>query len=143
MRRLSRFQLVNGMCLLALPLCAHAADVAVRAWQDSITLPTWEEGLPDEIPSFDALNAARPWYPYAIRSRLGNQKRNQQWRTLNLENEYLACTVLPDLGGHLYRCLDKLNGYEMFHANPSIKKALVGLRGSWAALGVELNFPKT
>ena len=29
----------------------------------------------------------------------------------------------------------------MFYANPSAKKAFVGLRGAWAALGVEYNFP--
>lgn len=126
---------------LAVALCAYSADPPVRAWQGSIALPTWEEGAPDETPTFDVLSPGRSWYPYPTRSRLGKQRRNEEWRTLNLENEYLACTVLPDLGGHLYRCLDKLSGYEMFHANPSIKKALVGLRGAWAAAGVELNFP--
>jgi len=126
---------------LSLPFAACAADMAVRAWEASITLPTWEEGPPDPMPHFAVLGAEQPWYPYPVRSSLGKQSRTQTWRTLNLENEYLACVVLPDLGGHLYSCRDKLSGYEMFHANPSIKKAMIGLRGAWAALGVELNFP--
>ena len=29
----------------------------------------------------------------------------------------------------------------MFYANPSIKKALIGYRGAWAAFGIEFNFP--
>jgi len=49
--------------------------------------------------------------------------------------------VLPDLGGHLYTCIDKINGASMFYANPSIKFARIAYRGMWAALGVEFNFP--
>jgi len=45
------------------------------------------------------------------------------------------------LGGHIYSCMDKTNGAELFYANPSIKKALVSNRGAWAAFGVEFNFP--
>ena len=54
---------------------------------------------------------------------------------------YLRLTVLPDLGGHIYSCLDKRSGREMFYANTAIKKALIGYRGAWAAFGVEFNFP--
>lgn len=63
------------------------------------------------------------------------------WRAVYLENEYLKCTVLPDLGGHIYTCVDKINGKPMFYANPSFKKALIGYRGAWSAFGVEFNFP--
>jgi hypothetical protein len=49
--------------------------------------------------------------------------------------------VLPDIGGHLYTCVDKINGRPIFYANPSIKKAEIGYRGAWAAFGVEFNFP--
>ncbi len=129
------------MIALSLPLAACAAESAVRVWEASLALPTWEEGPPDPMPHFAALGADRPWYPYPDRSSLGKQSRTETWRTLNLENEYLTCVVLPDLGGHLYSCRDKLSGYEMFHPNPSIKKAMIGLRGAWAALGMELNFP--
>ena len=30
------------------------------------------------------------------------------------------CVVLPDVGGHLYSCTDKVNGEEMFYANPLV-----------------------
>ncbi len=49
--------------------------------------------------------------------------------------------MLPDIGGHLYTCIDKISGQPMFYANPSIKKAKIGYRGAWAAFGVEFNFP--
>ena len=64
-----------------------------------------------------------------------------RYKTLELENEYLKVVVLPELGGHLYTCIDKSNGAEMFYANKSIRKAQIGYRGAWAAYGIEFNFP--
>jgi tetratricopeptide (TPR) repeat protein len=124
------------LCLTSLLLGAE-----VRVWQGSLTLPTYQEGLPDTNPPFDALSAGRLNYPYTIRDRLTDQRGPQAWRAIFIENEYLKCSVLPDLGGHIYSCMDKTNGAELFYANPSIKKALVSNRGAWAAFGVEFNFP--
>jgi tetratricopeptide (TPR) repeat protein len=115
---------------------------AVRVWQDTLELPTYEEGLPDENPPFDQLvTNGRYNYPYTMRENLTNRVAPRRWRALNLENEYLKCVILPDLGGHLYRCLDKRNGADMFYANPSLKFARIAYRGAWAAYGIEFNFP--
>ena len=113
---------------------------AVR--QATLTLPTYEEGLPDVNPRFD-LFARRPFliYPYTARTNLTDRRADRTWRTLELENEYLKLVVLPDLGGRIYSCVDKATGAEMFYANPSIKFADVAYRGAWVALGVEFNFP--
>ncbi len=120
---------------------ASCAPGAVRAWQDSFALTTYIEGDPDPNPQFAMFGGPSPNYPYPVRKNFTQQKRIQNWRRLNLENEYLHCRVLPDLGGHLYSCLDKRNGKELFYANPVIKKADIGLRGAWVALGIESNFP--
>jgi len=114
----------------------------VRVWQDAIELPTYQEGMPNENPPFDQFVAnGRYNYPYTMRDNLGNRVASRRWRTMNLENEYLKCVVLPDLGGHLYRCLDKRNGADLFYANPSLKFARIAYRGVWAAYGIEFNFP--
>jgi len=114
----------------------------VRVWQDTITIPGYEEGLPDPNPPFDYLvQDYRHNYPYTMLWNLTGRSTPRQWRALNLENAFLMCTVLPDLGGHIYRCTDKRNGAEMFYANPSIKFARIAYRGAWAAFGVEFNFP--
>ncbi len=120
-----------------------AAPPAVRVWQDAVSLPTYSEGAPDAAPPFSVLNP-NGWdvYPYTHRDHLGTEASAEQWRTLNIENEYLSCRVLPDLGGHLYSCRDKRDGHEMFYANPVIRKeGTVGLRGAWVAMGIESNFP--
>jgi len=114
----------------------------VKVWQGTMEIPTYEEGLPDENPPFDQfVTNGRFNYPYTIRENLTNRVAPRKWRTLNLENEYLKCVILPDLGGHLYRCLDKRNNADLFYANPSLKFARIAYRGVWAAYGIEFNFP--
>jgi tetratricopeptide (TPR) repeat protein len=127
--------------ILVLALLAAPAPAAVRAFEGHIDLPTYEEGSPDVNPPFDVFETRRHNYPYTLRENLTDRRATARWRTLELENEYLHCTVLPDLGGHLYGCVDKSNGAQMFYANTAIKKARVAYRGAWTALGIEFNFP--
>lgn len=136
---------VHGLAVAAvaaLLTAPHLSAAEVRAWQDTLQLPTYREGDADPDPPFAAFaSTGVSFYPYPSRTNFTKDRRDQQWRILNLENEYLVCRILPDLGGHLYSCRDKRSGREMFYANPVIKKAAIGLRGAWAALGIELNFP--
>jgi len=113
----------------------------VRVWEGVLKLPTYEEGAPDPNPPFDQFSTVRFNYPYTLRNEITNTRAEHEWRAVYLENEYLKCSVLPDIGGHLYTCVDKISGQPMFYANPSIKKARIGYRGAWAAFGVEFNFP--
>lgn len=123
------------------PASGQGALSPARVWEDSIVLPTYEEGLPDPNPPFDFFSPPRLNYPYTLRTNLTDRRAPRTWRTLNLENEFLSCVILPDLGGHLYRCIDKINGANVFYANPSIKLTQIAYRGAWAALGIEFNFP--
>jgi len=131
--------LLAGACLV----CAQTDRV--RVWQDTVAFPTYKEGPPDAIPPFDQFALAgagvRSVYPYTLRLNFNGQKYDAPWRVLHLENQYLHCQVLPDLGGHLYTCRDKLSGVDMFYANTAIKKADVAPRGSWVAGGIETSFP--
>jgi hypothetical protein len=122
-------------------LSFSSATAQVKVWQGTLTLPTYEEGAPDPNPPFDQYANSRFNYPYTLRDRLTDQRRDHAWRAIFLENEYLKCSVLPDLGGHVYTCTDKISGQPMFYENPSIKKADISYRGAWAAFGIEFNFP--
>src|SRR5262245_57479251 len=91
---------------LAALLCAvavmSAAPVApVRVWQGTLQIPTYAEGPANPNPPFDLFSYGRFNYPYPNRDALTDRREPVAWRTLNLENEYLRLTVLPDLGGHL------------------------------------------
>src|ERR1700757_212816 len=122
-------------------LSSLMAAAQVRVWQGTLTLPTYEEAAPDLNPPFDQYANSRFNYPYTLRDNLTDRRTDHAWRAVFLENEYLKCSVLPDLGGHVYTCTDKISGQPMFYANPSIKKAAISYRGAWAAFGIEFNFP--
>ncbi|MGI9627394.1 MAG: DUF5107 domain-containing protein, partial [Longimicrobiales bacterium] len=132
---------------LALGLLVHgtceqlAGQEAVRAWEAPFSIPVYEEGPPNPNPAFDIFDPPRITYPYTIRDNLTDNRVDRSLNGLFLENEYLKCLVLPEIGGHLYSCTDKRNGEEVFYANPSIKLTKIGYRGAWAAFGVEFNFP--
>jgi len=110
-----------ALLLLAAPeVCAQSA-AGVRAWAGELSLPTTIEGAANPNPPFDEFAVGRFNYPYALRDALTARQHVVRYRALFLENEFLKITVLPELGGHLYSCLDKISGREMFYANRSIK----------------------
>jgi hypothetical protein len=121
--------------------CTSRSASPVRVWEDTRTIPTYEEGPPDPNPPFDLFSSTRFNYPYTMRTRLTDRSAPRTWRTLNLENEHLKVSVVPDLGGHLLSAVDKATGKEIFYANPSLKFAEVAYRGAWASYGIEFNFP--
>ena len=135
------FRLSAAFVLLASAATPAAAANAVRVWEGTEIIPTYEEGPPDVNPPFDMFTSSRFNYPYTLRENLTDRRSPRRWRTLNLENEYLKVSVLPDLGGRLWRCIDKVNGASLFYANPSLKFAQVAYRGAWATFGIEWNFP--
>ncbi len=132
---------LGGLAAAAVWAGSFGSGQPVRAWTDQIHLATYRTGDAVAVPDFSAWTSEPSSYPYPPVTALGQQAEDRIWRTLNLENEYLLCRVLPDLGGHLYSCRDKRNGREMFYANPVVRPGLVGLRGAWVALGIESNFP--
>ncbi len=131
----------TALLLLCAMSCAAGADLPVHAWEDSLQLPTYLLGPASPIPPFGILTPDAANYPYPLLKKFTKDREERAWRTLNLENEYLMCRVLPGLGGHLYSCRDKRNDREMFYANPVMKFGDVSLRGAWAAVGIESNFP--
>lgn len=133
-------RLLTGFLLL-IPLLQFRLCAQVRVWEGSMSLAASDEGPPGENPPFDIYATDRFSYPYTMREDVRRTETVHSWRAVFLENEYLKCTILPDLGGHIYTCIDKINGKPMFYANPTLKKALIGYRGAWSAFGVEFNFP--
>jgi Flp pilus assembly protein TadD len=131
---------IFGFLLGGLTTVKAVAAAPVRVWEGGFAWATYEEGPPNPNPAFDQFSSNTN-YPYTVRDQLTNHRVEHTWRAVYLENEYLKCTILPDLGGHIYTCVDKISGQPMFYANPTLKKANIGYRGGWAAYGVEFNFP--
>ena len=81
-------------------------------------------------------------YPNAFTDRVGNEKKDKNYKAIFLENEFLKLMILPEIGGRIHAGLDKTNQYEFFYHQHVIKPALVGLLGPWISGGVEFNWPQ-
>ena len=121
---------------------AGAAAAQVTVHEDKLTLSAWNEGLPDPNPQFAFFfNDYFPNYPYTLRNSLNKSGHPEPFRVIILENEYLSCRVLPDLGGHLHGCTDKLTGREVFYANPAVRRMADAQRSTFFPSGIESSFP--
>lgn len=119
----------------------------VRAWEDSLTIPTCQRGPEDKNPPLlmDWRNPIHPGssiiYPYPMQEALFNRKTDERWKAFFLENDYLRLAVLPELGGRLLYVFDKIADQEAIYHNHVLKWARIGIRGAWVSGGIEWNFP--
>src|SRR6266480_5928365 len=81
-------------------------------------------------------------YPLPVIDKISDEKTNQSWNAVFLENQYLKIMMLPQLGGRIQMALDKTNDFHFVYYNRVIKPALVGLAGPWISGGIEFNWPQ-
>jgi len=121
-------------------------EAQVRVWEEDVEIPTYGTGEPDKNPMFLEKRvyqgSSGRVYPYPVIDKIQDEKRPRSYRLVFLENEYLHIEIMPELGGRIYRALDKTNGYDFVYYNRVIKPALVGLAGPWISGGIEFNWPQ-
>ena len=119
---------------------------AVRVWEEIVTIPTYQVGKPNKNPMFLEKRvyqgSSGKVYPYPVIDKIYDEKTDQEYKAVYLENEYLKIMILPKLGGRIQRAYDKTNGYDFVYYNHVIKPALVGLLGPWISGGIEFNWPQ-
>ncbi|MBI5878724.1 MAG: DUF5107 domain-containing protein [Chloroflexi bacterium] len=125
----------------AVPPAATATPGGASAtWREiQITLATY-----DYARAFVKPGSEDPAYPYPRLNfaLVGTLPQPVNYRAIVVENKYTALTILPDLGGRLYRWVDKTTGRDVLYRNPVIKPTQWGYRGWWlAAGGMEWAFP--
>ena len=113
--------------------------------ESSIVLPTYAPGGYDKTPIFYTgrvyQGAQGRVYPYPMQDVLHDEKRDETYKYLTLENKWFHLGLLPEHGGHLLNFTDKASGYETFYRQHVVKPALIGMLGAWISGGVEWNFP--
>ncbi|MCU0958897.1 MAG: DUF5107 domain-containing protein [Pirellulaceae bacterium] len=118
----------------------------VRVWRERVTIPTYGTGQPDRNPMFldkrVYQGSSGVVYPWPVIDRILDERRDQAYDAVFLENEFLRLMILPQLGGRLQMALDKTNQYHFIYYNRVIKPALVGLAGPWISGGLEFNWPQ-
>lgn len=118
----------------------------VKVWAEKVIIPTYAVGEADKNPMFLEnrvyQGSSGKIYPHSIIDSVSNEKHDQEYEAVFLENDFLQIMLLPELGGRVQRALDKTNGYDFVYYNRVIKPALVGLAGPWISGGIEFNWPQ-
>ncbi|SFA93395.1 Tetratricopeptide repeat-containing protein [Cohnella sp. OV330] len=125
---------------------AAAQAQTVRIWEEDVSIPTYGIGVPDRNPMFLEKRvyqgSSGRVYPHPVVDKIEDDKKPQNYRLVILENEFVRIEIMPELGGRVYRALDKTNDYDFVYYNRVIKPALVGLAGPWISGGIEFNWPQ-
>ena len=118
----------------------------VKAWEETVTIPTYGIGKPEKNPIFLEKRvyqgSSGAVYPHPVIEKIEDEKREQDWKALFLENQYLKVMILPELGGRIQMAYDKTKQRHFVYYNRVIKPALVGLTGPWISGGIEFNWPQ-
>src|SRR5215207_143856 len=121
-------------------------DTSVNAWSEQVRIPTYRIGAPNKNPMFLEKRiyqgSSGAVYPHPVIDQVFDEKIDQEYTALFLENRYLKIMLLPEIGGRVQMALDKTNGYHFIYYNRVIKPALVGLTGPWISGGIEFNWPQ-
>lgn len=131
-----------GMCILfSLFLLTSPLWAQVKISEQSWVLPTYPVNPPDKNPMFfkgeSYQGASRVIYPYALNDMISGEKRDQAWKALILENEYIQLCVTPEIGGKIYYGTDKTNNYNFIYRNNVVKPSNIGMTGAWISGGIE------
>ncbi|OMF20327.1 DUF5107 domain-containing protein [Paenibacillus sp. FSL H8-0548] len=123
----------------------HKAERS-RVWEEIVQIPTYGVGKPDKNPMFLEKRVYQGStgrvYPHAVIDKIDDEKAAKPYKIAILENEYLRIEIMPEIGGRIYRAVDKTNNYDFVYYNQVIKPALVGLAGPWISGGIEFNWPQ-
>ncbi|WP_346317930.1 DUF5107 domain-containing protein [Chitinophaga sp. YIM B06452] len=122
------------------------SDFSVQVWEEKISIPTYGIGKPDKNPMFFEKRvyqgSSGVVYPNPVIEKILDEKKDEIWDAVFLENQYLKIMILPQLGGRVQMAYDKVGKRHFIYYNQVIKPALVGLCGPWISGGIEFNWPQ-
>jgi len=131
--------------LLALPsLLLISMSCGLRGPKATIVeekkiITTYPFSDPDPVPILArSRNAAI--YPYFRFDGFSSAGRDQEWKVVKLENEYIRVFVLPEAGGKIWGAIEKSTGRDFIYLNEVMKFRDVAMRGPWTSGGIEFNF---
>lgn len=90
---------------------------------------------PDPIPKPDT-----KFYPYFRFDGFTDKPIQKEWKVIELENDYIKLTILPEIGGKVWSAVEKSTGKDIVYNNHVIKFRDIAMRGPWTSGGVEGNY---
>ncbi len=117
------------------------AQSEVILQEKQVVMPTYPVAPAEKSPIFfrgEAYQgASRHYYPLKMNDQYTNERVEQEWKHLVLENEYIELAITPEIGGKLYYATDKTNGYHFIYKNNVVKPSNIGMTGAWVSGGIE------
>ena len=90
---------------------------------------------PDPIPKPDT-----KFYPYYRFDGFTDKPVQKEWKVIELENDYIKLTILPEVGGKVWSAVEKSTGKDFIYNNHVVKFRDIAMRGPWTSGGVEGNY---
>ena len=121
------------MLLLISPLAGQGPQPAtVREYQAEFT--TYPFSDPNPIPVMGKI------YPYFRFDGFSDVPVQRTWKVIDLENQWLRVSILPEIGGKIWRAVDKATGKSFIYDNHVVKFRDIAMRGPWTSGGIEANY---
>lgn len=99
------------------------------------TFTTYPFSDPDPIPKPDT-----KIYPYYRFDGFTDKPIKKEWKVIELENDYIKLTILPEIGGKIWSAIEKSTGKDFIYNNHVVKFRDIAMRGPWTSGGVEGNY---
>ncbi|MBK8883430.1 MAG: DUF5107 domain-containing protein [Bacteroidales bacterium] len=118
--------------LLLFPVSAFCQKAVISEVDRSMT--TYPFSDPDPV--------ARPGrvYPYFRFDVFTTHPVIEDWKIIELENDYIRLGIMPDMGGKVWEAYEKSEDFPFIFSGHSVKFRDVALRGAWTSDGLEFNF---
>ncbi len=115
------------------PLAGQAGQPAtVREYQAEFT--TYPFSDPNPIPVMGTI------YPYFRFDGFSDVPVQRTWKVIDLENQWIRVSILPEIGGKIWRAVDKATGKSFIYDNHVVKFRDIAMRGPWTSGGIEANY---
>ncbi|MBL7756936.1 MAG: DUF5107 domain-containing protein, partial [Chitinophagaceae bacterium] len=99
----------------------------VSVWQEQVIIPTYPVGKPEKNPMFLEnrvyQGSSGVVYPHPVIEKISDEKTDQSYTAVFLENEFIKVMILPELGGRIQMAYDKVKQRHFIYYNQVIKPA--------------------
>lgn len=100
-------------------------------------IKTYPFSDPSPVPVLTTKAVIYPYHRFEGYSTVG---KDQSWKVVTLENDYIQVTMLPEVGGKVRGAIEKATGGEFIYQNDVLKFRNIAMRGPWTSGGIEFNF---
>lgn len=123
-----------GLLLIAPVAMSAQARTAATIREYTAELTTYPFSDPNPIPVVGRI------YPYFRFDGFTDAPITKTWKVIDLENAWIRVSILPEIGGKIWRAIDKGTGKSFIYDNHVVKFRDIAMRGPWTSGGIEANY---